>query len=62
MSIQQEKFKAIADKIRKYTLDDEPIRPNDFVTEIDRVHEIGFENGVSKGVQDSENYILGGEW
>lgn len=49
MSIQQKKFKAIADKIRSYTLEDGLIKPNDFVDKIGKCHDIGFENGWSGG-------------
>ena len=41
MSIQQEKLKAIADKIREKTGETEPIKPNDFVNKIDDVYESG---------------------
>lgn len=41
MSIQQEKLRAIADKIRDKTGETEPIKPNDFVNKIDDVYEAG---------------------
>ena len=41
MSVQQEKFKAIADKIRSYTKKEDLIKPNDFSTEIDNVYTQG---------------------
>ncbi len=41
MSTQQEKFKAIADKIRGHLGTDEPIAPDDFVTKVDEVYEAG---------------------
>lgn len=41
MSIQQEKLKAIADKIREKTGETNPIKPNDFVNKIDDVYNAG---------------------
>lgn len=41
MSIQQEKFKAIADKIRQYLGIDDLIKPNDFASKIDDVYDKG---------------------
>lgn len=41
MSVQQEKFKAIADKIREKTGTTEPIIPNDFTNKIDEVYAAG---------------------
>ena len=41
MSVQQEKFKAIADKIREKTGTEDLIKPNDFVNKIDDVYEAG---------------------
>lgn len=41
MSIQQEKFKAIADKIRDKTGETDLIKPNDFVNKIDDVYDAG---------------------
>lgn len=41
MSIQQEKFKIIADKIREKTGTAESIKPNDFASKIDDVYEQG---------------------
>lgn len=41
MSIQQEKFKAIADKIREKTNKTDVIKPNDFVNKIDEVYNAG---------------------
>ena len=44
MSIQQEKLKAIADKIRDKTGETDLIKPNDFVNKIDDVYESGKKN------------------
>lgn len=41
MSIQQEKFTAIADKIREKTGTTDKIIPNEFVNKIDEVYEVG---------------------
>ena len=41
MSYQQQKFKAIADKIREYTGTTDLIIPNDFALKIDDVYEAG---------------------
>ena len=41
MSIMQEKFKAIADKIREKLGTTDLIKPNDFVNKIDKVYEAG---------------------
>lgn len=45
MSIQQEKFKAIADKIRKKTDSTDKIKPSDFADKIDDVYESGKTKG-----------------
>lgn len=42
MSIQQEKFKAIADRLRAYTVSNDLIKPNDFTEKIDAVLGMGF--------------------
>ena len=47
MSLQQDKFKAIADKIREKTGTTDKIVPNDFVNKIDGV----YDKGVSDGKQ-----------
>ena len=51
MSIQQEKFKAIADKIREKTGTTEKIKPNNFADKIDDVYEAG-SNEVWKTLLD----------
>lgn len=45
MSIQQEKLKAIADKIRDKTGETDLIKPNDFVNKIDDVYNKGVNDG-----------------
>ena len=41
MSVQQEKFKVIADKIREKTGDGELIKPDDFAEKVDEVYDAG---------------------
>ena len=49
MSIQQSKFKAIADKIRGHLGATEPIKPNDFADKIDDVASFKFNLGNTIG-------------
>lgn len=52
-----EKMTAIADKIREFTIGENKLSLDEMPTEIDRVHQIGFENGVAKG--ESDGYQAG---
>lgn len=49
MSYQQKKFKEIADVIRYFTNEYEPIIPNSFPNEISRMAQIQYNNGVEDG-------------
>lgn len=67
MSVQQEKFKEIADAIREKTNSEELIKPSDFASKIGEVHEAGkqsglamFWNGISaNGTRHTFAYSLG---
>jgi hypothetical protein len=56
MSVQQEKFKAIADKIREKTGTEDLIKPNDFVNKIDDVYEAGIEAGKKNFMAIYQDY------
>lgn len=66
MSVQQEKFKAIADKIREKTNTEDLIKPNDFADKIDDVYEAGktseydrfWDNYQSNGERKGYNYAF----
>lgn len=73
MSIQQEKLKAIADKIRKKTGETDLIKPNDFVNKIDDVYEAGMSdivdniNGMYRFFTNGQNmellpYVIKHDW
>ena len=49
MSVQQEKFKEIADKIREYTGTTDLIKPNNFAAKIDYIAEDRYTLGVTDG-------------
>lgn len=62
MSAQQEKFKAIADKIREKTGTTEPIVPNDFANKIDDVYAAGVTDGKKTQYDEFwDNYQENGE-
>lgn len=54
MSIQQEKFKAIADKIRNHLGDEELIAPNDFADKIDVIVEQKYSTGKQAGIEQGK--------
>lgn len=49
MSVQQEKFREIADVIREKTGKTDPIKPSNFASEIHKVYDKGFEDGQAQG-------------
>lgn len=51
MSIQQEKFKEIADVIREKTNSTEKIKPIEFASKVDEVYEAGKAKGIEEGEQ-----------
>lgn len=70
MSIQQEKFKEIANKIRRYAKSEDLIKPNEFASKIDDVANVqfidgqiegkreGYAEGYPKGYEDAETAFL----
>ena len=54
MSIQQEKFKAIADKIRNHLGGEELIAPNDFADKIDVIVEQKYSTGKQAGIEQGK--------
>ena len=54
MSIQQEKFKAIADKIRNHLGSEELIAPNDFADKIDVIVEQKYSTGKQAGIEQGK--------
>ena len=54
MSIQQEKFKEIADKIRSILGTADMIAPNDFTDKIDEVMARGIDEGVNRATEQNE--------
>lgn len=63
MSIQQEKFKAIADRIRLYLGNDDLIKPNDFADKVDEAVNnqalIAYKSGKSDGIEQQQPIIDG---
>lgn len=49
MSVQQEKFKEIADAIREKTNSTEKIKPSEFAGKVDEVYEAGKTKGIEEG-------------
>ena len=63
MSVQQEKFKAIADRIRRYLGNDDLIKPNDFADKVDEAVNnqalIAYNSGKSDGIEQQQPIIDG---
>jgi hypothetical protein len=55
MSIQQEKFKEIADAIREKTNSTDKIKPSEFASKVDDVYEAGKSSGIEEGKEAEWN-------
>lgn len=61
MSVQQDNFKAIADKIREKTGETDLIKPSDFASKIDAVYNSGYDKGASEGGSYDDGFANGKE-
>lgn len=62
MSVQQEKFKEIANRIRQHLGGNELIKPNEFATKIDEVYSRGDTDGYMHGQADGIEQGRQAEW
>lgn len=62
MSVQQEKFKEIADKIRSYTGTEDLIKPSEFADKVDEVYSRGNTDGIEQGIEQGRQAVYDEFW